>query len=256
MSATFRLAERLAENRPLVSAWCGMPTPETAGLLAAEAFDAVTLDMQHGAIDFREVLQAIPLVAAHGKPTVVRVPVGAFATASRVLDAGAAGIIAPMINSVADARALVAYTKFPPVGERSWGPAGALALNGLQPPQYFQRANDAVMVLAMVETRAALDIVDEILAVDGLDGIFIGPADLSITLSGGAGVNPAAPEVDEALDHALARTRAAGKRIGVYAHIPERAALFKSKGFDFVAASSDANFMRAGARALLGGLAG
>jgi 4-hydroxy-2-oxoheptanedioate aldolase len=105
-----------------------------AGLLAREGFDAVTLDMQHGFIDFGVAMRAIPLIVAAGKPGIVRIPVGEFATASRLLDAGATGIIAPMINTVEDARRLAAFTKFPPVGERSWGPAGALALTGLARP--------------------------------------------------------------------------------------------------------------------------
>lgn len=252
----FRLAARLRAAEPAISAWCGLPAPELAGLLAAEAFDAVTLDMQHGTIDLREAVRAIPLVAAQGKPTIVRVPVGAFATASRLLDAGAAGIIAPMIDTPADARALVAHTRFPPVGGRSWGPSGAMALTGLDAAGYFSAADAQTVVLAMVETRAAIEAVDDILAVDGLDGVFIGPADLSIALSGGAGVDPASSAVDAALDHALARARAAGKRIGVYAHLPERAALFRAKGFDLVAAGSDSAFLGAGARALLAALDG
>lgn len=254
MSAVAALAERLGKGTPLVSAWCGMPHAPIAGLLAREAFDAVALDMQHGTIELADAVAAIPLVAAAGKPTIVRVPVGAFATASRLLDAGAAGIIAPMINSAADARALVAHTKFPPVGERSWGPVGAMALTGLDADRYFPRANALHVVLAMVETRAALDAIDEILAVEGLDGIFIGPADLSIALANGAGVDPGADAVLAALDHALARARAAGKLVGVYAHAPDRAKLFRDRGFDLVATLSDSGFLRAGAQALLAAL--
>ncbi|MGJ3262979.1 MAG: HpcH/HpaI aldolase family protein [Salinarimonas sp.] len=239
---------------PTLSAWCGLPEPTIAGLLAAEAFDAVTLDMQHGAVDFREAACAIPLVAARGKPTLVRVPVGGYATAARLLDAGAAGIIAPMIGSVADARAFVAQTKYPPSGARSWGPSAALALTGLDTPTYFGEANAQTVALAMIETRAALEAIDDILAVEGLDGIFIGPADLSVALSDGAGVTPASPAVDAALDHALARTRAAGKHIGVYAHDASRAAVFRAKGFDLVAACSDTAFLAAGARALVAAL--
>ncbi|WP_349369254.1 aldolase/citrate lyase family protein [Salinarimonas sp.] len=254
MSAVAALSERLGKGAPLVSAWCGMPHPQIAGLLAREPFDVVALDMQHGTVEFADAVQAIPLVAAAGKPTIVRVPVGQFATASRLLDSGAAGIIAPMINSAADARALVAHTKYPPLGERSWGPTGAMALTGLDPAGYFPRANTLHTVLAMVETRAALDAIDEILAVEGLDGVFIGPADLSIALSNGAGVDPAGAAVTEALDHALSRARAAGKPIGVYAHVPERATLFRDRGFDLIATLSDAGLLRAGAQALLAAL--
>jgi 4-hydroxy-2-oxoheptanedioate aldolase len=245
------LAERLREGGPLFSAWCGLPEPSLAGLLAREEFDAVALDMQHGVIDFAAVVRAIPLIAAAGKPAIARVPVGEFATASRLLDAGAAAIIAPMINTVEDARRFAAFTKFPPAGERSWGPHGAIALSGLAPGDYLKRANGFSLSLAMVETREALGLIDSILAVDGIDGIFIGPADLSIALSAGAAVEPMGAAVDAVLDHVVARCRAAGKHATIYAHSPERAAELAGKGFALVAVGSDSAFLRAGAQAAL-----
>lgn len=244
-------ADRLRLGSPVLAAWCGLPEPTIPGLLAREAFDAVAIDMQHGAIDFAAVVRAIPLIAAAGKPSLVRIPVGEFATASRLLDAGATGVIAPMINSVEDARRLAGATKFPPIGERSWGPHGALTLTGLQPQEYFKAANGMSATLAMIETREALAIIDDILSVPGIDGIFIGPADLSIGLSGGREVNPLGSEVEDAIDHALARAYAADKIAGIYATTGERAALFTRKGFPLVALSSDTAFLRAGAQLAL-----
>lgn len=244
-------ADRLKDGSPVLAAWCGLPEPAVPALLAREAFDAVVLDMQHGAIDFAPALRAIPLIAAAGKPAVVRIPVGDFSAASRFLDAGVSGVIAPMINTLEDARRFAAFMKFPPVGERSWGPHGALALSGLQPADYFGAANDFSVSFAMVETREALAIVDEILAVPGIDGIFIGPSDLSIALSQGRQMNPASREVGEALDHALARVRAAGKLAGVYAASGERAAELARKGFDLVSIASDISLLRAGAQMAL-----
>jgi 4-hydroxy-2-oxoheptanedioate aldolase len=243
--------ERLKSGTPQLTAWCGLPDPAVPALLAREGFDAVTIDMQHGAIDFAATVRAIPLIAAAGKPAIVRVPVAEFATASRLLDAGAAGIIAPMINTVEDARRFAAFTKFPPLGERSWGPHGGLALSGLDPKSYFAGANGFSVAFAMVETREALAIVDDILAVDGIDAIFIGPSDLSIALSGGASLDPASREVEAAMDHAIARARAAGKFIGVYAASGERAAQLAAKGFDLIALGSDSALLRAGAQAAL-----
>src|SRR5688500_11881877 len=125
MSSVSSLPDRLRDGSPAFSAWCGMPEPSIAGVLAREAFDAVALDMQHGAIDFAATVRAIPLVAAAGKPAIVRIPVGDFPTASRLLDAGASAIIAPMVNTVDDARRFGAFMKYPPLGERSWGPHAA-----------------------------------------------------------------------------------------------------------------------------------
>ncbi|WP_046867728.1 HpcH/HpaI aldolase family protein [Microvirga massiliensis] len=247
MSSVQELGDRLRAGNPAFSAWCGLLEPGIAGLLAREPFDAITLDMQHGAIDLATLIRAIPLVVAAGKPVLARIPVGDFATASRLLDSGVSGIIAPMINTVEDARRFGRFTKFPPLGERSWGPHAAVALSGLSPTDYFTRANGFSIALAMIETREALGIVDDILATPGVDGVFIGPADLSIALSNGGVVDPASPEVEKALDHVLARARAANRFAAVYAPTGERAAVLARRGFDLIAIGSDITYLRTGA---------
>ncbi len=249
-------SERLRNGAPVLSAWCGLPEPSIPGLLAREAFDAVVIDAQHGAVDFAAALQAIPLIAAAGKPPLVRIPVGDFAAASRFLDAGVSGVIAPMINTIEDARRFASFTKYPPVGERSWGPHGALSLSGLHADDYFRKANDLTVSFAMVETRESLDIIDDILAVPGIDGIFIGPSDLSIALSGGRELNPASAEVEEALDYALSRVRAASKVAGIYAASGGRAGELARRGFHMVSIASDTALLRAGAQAALGAARG
>lgn len=245
------LADRLRAGSPAFTAWCGIPEPAVAGLLAREAFDAVTLDMQHGAIDLGTTIRAIPVIAGAGKPAIARIPVGEFATASKLLDAGASGVIAPMINTLEDARRFGAFMKFPPLGERSWGPHGAIALSGLRPNDYFAKANGFSLGFAMVETREALAIVDEILGTPGIDGIFIGPSDLSIALSDGGAVDPLAAEVEQALDHALARARSANRLAAVFAHTGERAGQLAAKGYDLIAVATDTLLLRAGAEAAL-----
>jgi 4-hydroxy-2-oxoheptanedioate aldolase len=251
MSSVSSLPERLRAGPPAFSAWCGISEPGIPGILAREAFDAVTLDMQHGMIDFAAVARAIPLIAAAGKPAVVRIPVGDFATASRVLDAGASAVIAPMVNSVEDARRFGSFMKYPPLGERSWGPHTAVTLSGLTPDAYFAQANGFSISLAMVETREALGIIDDILAVPSIDGIFIGPSDLSIALSNGARNDAAGAEVTRALSHAVDRAKAAGKLIAVYVPTGERAAVMAGLGFNLIAVGSDTGFLRAGAQAAL-----
>ncbi|MEH3148012.1 MAG: aldolase/citrate lyase family protein [Methylobacterium frigidaeris] len=249
--AVAALAARLQEGRSLISAWSAIPEPTIAGLLAAEpGFDAVTLDMQHGAHDVDSIMRTIPVIAAQGKPTIARVPVGGFTTVSRMLDAGAAAVIAPMINSVEDARNFAGMAKYPPLGERSWGPHGGLMLSGLAPETYLKEANGFSLTLAMVETREALGIVDGILGVEGIDGIFIGPSDLSIALSGGS-LDPEGTQVRDALAHALARTRAAGKRIGIFSHTGVRTRELVQQGFDLITLASDVALLRAGAKAEL-----
>jgi 4-hydroxy-2-oxoheptanedioate aldolase len=214
MTSFAALGERLKEGTPVITAWCGIPEPWIAGILAREAYDVVTCDMQHGSYDVASVIRAIPLILGGGKPAMARIPVGEFQTASKLLDAGASGIIAPMINTVEDARRFASFIKFPLVGERSWGPVPSMILNGIQPADYLKHANSACLSFAMIETREALANIDEILAVPGLDAIFMGPSDLSITLSRGAALNLTGPDVEKALDHALARAKAAGKIAG------------------------------------------
>ena len=141
MSSVTALGERLKEKSPVITAWCGIPEPWIAALMAREAYDAVTCDMQHGTYDLAAVVRAIPLIAAAGKPALARIPVGEFQTASKLLDAGASGIVAPMINTVEDARRFASFMKFPPVGERSWGPLVSMTLSGLQPTDYLGQAN-------------------------------------------------------------------------------------------------------------------
>jgi 4-hydroxy-2-oxoheptanedioate aldolase len=242
------LAERLRAGAPLLSAWCGIAAPAVAGLLAREPFDAVTLDLQHGGYDAVAAAQAIPLIAAAQKPALARVPVGEFQTASKLLDAGASAIIAPMINTVEDAQRFVSFVKLPPVGARSWGPHGGLTLSGLTPSDYLAQANDFSLALAMIETREALDAIDAILATPGLDGIFLGPADLSVTLSQGRTIDPTSQAVDQALAHALERGRAAQKFVGLYATTGARASIFLKQGFSLVAVASDSAFLRLGAQ--------
>ncbi|TMK01558.1 MAG: hydroxyacid aldolase, partial [Alphaproteobacteria bacterium] len=126
--AAFSLAGRLKAGEIVHSGWCGLPAPIVAELVAREGFPAVTLDSQHGLWDTASIISGIAQVRQGGAAAIVRIPVGQFATASRALDFGAEGIIAPMINTQADARAYVSFAKFPPLGERSWGPHRATTL--------------------------------------------------------------------------------------------------------------------------------
>jgi 4-hydroxy-2-oxoheptanedioate aldolase len=254
-------AARVRAGGPVFSAWCGIPDPLVPEIMCREGFDCAVLDMQHGMIDYAAAVQGVASCALAGKPAIIRVPVGEFTTASRALDAGAAGIIAPMVNSVADAKQLAAFTKFPPMGERSWGPHKALALTGLAPPDYLAKANGFILTIAMIETRAAMSALDDILSVEGIDGVFVGPSDLSIALTNGTTVDQLHPEVDAALSHIAARAKAAGKFASAFCADGKRAAEVVAKGFQLVNIGTDSLLLRAATRSALaaaraGGLAG
>jgi 4-hydroxy-2-oxoheptanedioate aldolase len=245
-----KLAKGLAGG-DVLCAWITMNEPAVAEWLAREGFDAVVLDMQHGAIDLAGAMRSILSVALAGKPTIARVPIGDFALASLLLDVGASAILAPMINSGDDARRLVEFVKFPPLGQRSWGPRAALALSGLEAPAYFKAANAMTQAIAMIETRAALDALDDILRVDGIDGVFVGPSDLSIALSDGREVEPRGEAVMSEARRVAERAKAHGKYAAMFCFSGADARAMQALGYRVCTISSDQNLLRAAARSEL-----
>ncbi len=248
----FTLAKRFRDGETVFSGWCGLPYPLIAETLAREGFPAVTIESQHGLWDVAGILHGIAAVRQGGAAPIVRVPLNDFALVSRSLDFGAEGIIAPMINTPADARAFAAAAKFPPLGERSWGPHRAMTLGGVPDmPTYLREANDHVVTFAMIETRTALQNFDAIIGTPGIDGFFLGPSDLSIALSDGKNVDPLSKEVDGHLDTMIAGAQKAKKIPGAYCHSAERAAALAKRGVKFLAVSSDLGMLRAGAAAVM-----
>ncbi|MCO5065983.1 MAG: HpcH/HpaI aldolase/citrate lyase family protein [Rhizobiaceae bacterium] len=246
------LAERLAADEVTITAWSGVPDALTVELLAGQPFDAVTLDMQHGGHHEDSVLRSIVPVQKAGKPVLVRIPVGRFDMASRALDFGADAVIAPMINSVEDATKFAASMKYPPVGERSWGPTfGAPRYGKVNPQEWLQKSNDRILAFAMVETRAAFDALDGILGVPGIDGIFVGPSDFSIAWSKGAVVDSTLEEMMGTVAEIAKRTREAGKYAAIYVVDPKIAGRVVKMGFRLLAAGSEGQLFNLGATALL-----
>jgi 4-hydroxy-2-oxoheptanedioate aldolase len=245
--AVFSLARRLRAGETVYCGWCALGSPIVAETVAREGFAAVNIDQQHGLWDFAAVVSAIGAIYHAGASPVVRVPLNDFASASRALDCGAEAIIAPMINSASDARAFVSAAKYPPLGERSWGPIRAMALQGRSDAVgYLREANEGTLTLAMIETPAALASVDAIAATPGIDALFIGPYDLSTALSGGKAQDVQAPEVERAIDQIGAAAKKAGKIAGIYCRDAERALAMAKRGFRFMAVGSDLGFIREG----------
>jgi 4-hydroxy-2-oxoheptanedioate aldolase len=253
----YSLARRLAAGETVYTGWCGLPAPIIVETLAREGFVAVTIDQQHGLWDTAATVSGIAAVRAGGAAPIVRIPLGAFDTASRALDFGAEGVIAPMINNVADARAFVSAAKYPPLGERSWGPARAMTLTGISDMKtYLREANANTVTLAMIETREAMSNLDAIAAVPGIDVLFVGPSDLSIGLTDGAELDPHSKTVEAALDTIIAAANKAGKVAGLYCANAERAVACAKRGIRFMAVASDLAMLRAGAAAQLKTLKG
>jgi 4-hydroxy-2-oxoheptanedioate aldolase len=241
----FTLAKRFQAGETVYSGWCGLPYPLVAETLARDGFPAVTIESQHGLWDIGGILTG-------GAAPIVRVPLNDFALVSRALDFGAEGIIAPMINTAADAKAFAAAAKFPPIGERSWGPHRAMTLGGVSDMgTYLREANDNIVTFAMIETRTALANFEAIITTPGIDGFFLGPSDLSIALSDGKTVDPLSKEVDGHLDTLIAGAQRAKKIPGAYCHSAERAVALAKRGVKFLAVSSDLSMLRAGAAAAM-----
>jgi 4-hydroxy-2-oxoheptanedioate aldolase len=243
----FSLARRLRAGETIYIGWCGLGSPLAAEAVAREGFPAVNIDQQHGQFDVTTTMQAIGSIRAAGAAPIVRLPLYDFAGVSRVLDMGAEGTIAPMINTVEDARMYVAAAKFPPVGERSWGPVRALMLDNYSDPKtYLQSANAETITMAMIETRKALDNVDAIAAVPGIDMLFVGPSDLSITLSKGAALDPHSGDVEAAVDRIAAAAKKAGKYAGIFCADAARAVACSRRGYQLMAVMSDMGMLRGG----------
>jgi 4-hydroxy-2-oxoheptanedioate aldolase len=250
-ASRFSLARRLRAGETVYCGWCAIPAPLVAETVAREGFAAVNIDQQHGLYDTAISAQAIAAIHHAAAAPMVRVPLGDFASASRMLDYGAEAIIAPMINNLADAKRFVAATKYPPLGERSFGPTRAAALAGIDVQDYFRTANTETLALAMIETREALNNVETIAGTDGVDGLFVGPFDLSVALSDGAVLDPLSKDVEMALDVILGAAKKAGKFAGLYCSNAERALEGHKRGFRLLAVGSDTSFLRAGAAAQL-----
>jgi 4-hydroxy-2-oxoheptanedioate aldolase len=246
------LEARLAAGDTVCSAWSGVPDALTVELLAAQGFDAVTLDMQHGGHNEDSVLRSIVPVQRVGKPALVRIPVGRFDMASRALDFGAEAVIAPMVNSLEDAHRFAAAMKYPPVGERSWGPTYGFPRYGKgDHAQWLRESNRRTLSFAMIETRAAVEILDRILDAPGIDAIFLGPSDFSIAWTKGERVDATLEDMMQAVEEIAGRARKAGKYAGIYVIDPKLCGRFVSMGYQLLAMGSEPTVMRLGSEALL-----
>lgn len=234
-----------ADGRAAVNGWLAIPDTFSAETMAHQGWDTLTIDMQHGVVDYQAMVRMLQAISTTQTTPVVRVPWLEPGILMKTLDAGAYGVICPMVNSREDAQKLVAYTSYAPRGMRSYGPVRALLYGGADYPEH---ANETIVAFAMIETAQALDNLDEILSVEGLDAVYIGPSDLSLSLGCRPTFDDVDPEVSQAIDHVLERAKAHGIVAGIHNGSPEAALRRIEKGFQFVTVSSDARLMAAGAR--------
>lgn len=231
------IQSRLRAGEKAVNGWCALPSPVTAEIMGRQGFDLMTVDLQHGLIDYQMALTMLQVLQGLPAPVMVRVPWNEPGIIAKALDAGFAGLICPMINTADDARRLVQASRYAPMGARSFGPTRANLVHGAG---YAKTANTAVMVFAMIETREALTNLDAILAVDGIDGVYVGPSDLGLSLGYEPTLDPSAAEVLEAIALIATRTKAAGRLAGIHTGSPEMIHRSFAQGYDFASLLTDA----------------
>lgn len=243
-----RLREIWASGGAVVNGWLTIPTGFSAETMAHQGWDSLTVDMQHGVTDYQRAVEMFTAISTTDTVPMARVPWLEPGILMKTLDAGAYAVICPMISTGEDAEKLVAYTHYPPQGTRSFGPIRGLLYGG---PDYPERANDTIVTFAMIETRAGLDNLEDILSVPGLDAVYIGPSDLSLAL----GCRPTFDDVDppaaEAIELIVAKAREHGKIAGCHNGTPEYARKRIDMGFQFVTVASDARLMASASQAAL-----
>ena len=231
-----------ARGEAVVNGWLSIPSAFSAEVMAHQGFDSLTVDMQHGVVDYQDAVTMLQAIATTPVMPLARVPWNDPARLMKILDAGAYGVICPMINTREEAEALVAACKYPPRGYRSWGPVRASLYAGAD---YGDHANEDLIVMPMIETAEALKNLEAILTVPGVDAVYVGPSDLSLAL----GCKPRLDQTDPPVVEAQQRIVEACKRHGVVAGIHNSTAAYAltmvAIGYQFVTLASDSRFLAA-----------
>ena len=241
------------QGQPTLNAWLSIGNAFSAEIMAAQGFDSITIDMQHGALDFSALLPMFQAMRASGAVLMARVPWLAPGIIMKALDAGAYGIICPMVNSAEEAARFVSFGRYPPLGQRSFGPTRVSFAAG---PNYAGEANANMLAFAMIETAEGMANLDAIAATPGLDGLYVGPADLTLSLTQGRlppGFDREEPEMIEALQAIVAACKRNGIRAALHCGTPDYAARAIGWGFNMTTVGGDSRFLAAAAGAAVAG---
>jgi 4-hydroxy-2-oxoheptanedioate aldolase len=244
-----KLKRLWSEDRSTLNGWLSIGNAFSAEIMAAQGYDSLTVDVQHGALDYSGLLPMFQALRASGVVPLARVPWLEPGAIMKALDAGAYGVICPMINTAAQAAQFVSYLRYPPDGERSFGPTRASYSAGAN---YAAEANDEILAFAMVETAQAMENLEAIAATRGLDGVYVGPADLSLSLSEGRlapGFDREEPEMIAALQRIVAACEANGIRAALHCGTPDYAFRAVGWGFRMTTVSGDSRLLAAAAAA-------
>jgi 4-hydroxy-2-oxoheptanedioate aldolase len=241
-------ARRLAEGPPLIGMWVASGGPYIAEICAGSGLDWLLIDAEHAPNDLRSVLAQLQAVAAYPVHPVVRPPVADPVLIKQLLDIGVRNLLVPMVESAEEAAAIVRATRYPPSGIRGVGSALARASRWNRMPGYLQSAEDGICVMVQAESARALDALEEIATVDGIDGVFIGPADLAASL-GHLG-RPEHPEVVNRIEKAIGTITTLGKAAGINAFAEPAARHYLGLGCAFVLVGADVTLLARGSEEL------
>lgn len=231
-----RIRQMLEAKTPVVNGWLSVPSSYLAEGVGQAGFDCVTVDLQHGMIGFDAAVPMLQALSATPAVPFVRAPSQAPETIMKLLDAGAYGVICPMISTAEAAERLVSACRYPPLGTRSFGPARGKLYGG---PDYFSGANGEILVIPMIETAEALAQMDDILKVPGVDMVYIGPNDLALALGEGPGADAGPGATAEAIAEVLAKATAAGIPAGIFCSGGAQAQARLAQGFAMATPSND-----------------
>ena len=237
----------------VINGWLHIANGFAAEVMAQLEWDSLTIDMQHGPVDYQQALHMLQAISTTDTMPMARVPWNEPGIIMKMLDAGCYGLIAPMINTRSEAEAFVGACRYPPRGYRSYGPTRVSLYAG---SDYAPNANETVITMAMIETAQALENLDDILSVPGLDSIYIGPADLSQSLGGKPGADFTEPYMVEAIDTILASTKKHGIKAGIHTGSTTYALQMVEKGFQFVTILSDARLLATSASQVIAAMKG
>ena len=243
------IRRKWAAGRAVANGWLSTSSSFVAEIMAAQGYDSLTIDLQHGFVGYEAATSMLQAMKGSAVVPMVRVPWLDPADIMKALDAGAYGIICPMVNTAEDAARLVSYVRYPPNGVRSFGPT---RVNFSAGTDYGRHADDEVLCLAMIETAEAMKNLGAIVQTPGLDGVYIGPADLTLGLTGrkyATGFDREEPEMIEAIRRVCDRAHAAGIRACLHNGTPAYAAKAVSWGFDLVTISNDVRLLAGAAQA-------
>ena len=240
-----KLKEIFKQNKSVINGWLQIPSSFSAEVMAHQGWDSLTIDMQHGVIDYPNALQMLQAISSTDTIPMARVNWNEPGQIMKILDAGAYGVICPMVSNREQAEKFVQACQYPPKGYRSFGPIRGLIYGG---SDYANHANDEILKLAMIETSEALQKLDEIMSTPGLDGIYIGPADLSLAIGQKPAFdNPEGSPTYEQIINILKHAKKNNLVAGIHNATPEYAQKMIDLGFQLVTIGSDQRYMSAGA---------